>query len=44
MRAGAGRSISASKFTTWVAGQEGGLVAVTTSNGEATTLTAVDTF
>jgi hypothetical protein len=42
VRAGAGHSISASRFTKWLAGKQGGLVAVTTTNGEATTLTAID--
>jgi hypothetical protein len=42
VRAGAGDSISAVKFTKWLAGQEGGLVAVATINGEVTTLTRID--
>ncbi|MEU8613908.1 hypothetical protein AB0C29_38575, partial [Actinoplanes sp. NPDC048791] len=45
VRAGAGDSISASKFTKWLAGkEEGGLVAVTTTDGEVTTLTRIDNF
>ena len=44
VRAGAGQSISASKFTKWLAGEQGRLVAVTTSNGKVTTLTRIDTF
>jgi hypothetical protein len=42
VRAGAGRSISTSKFTEWLAGKQGGLVAITTTNGEVTTLTRID--
>ncbi|PRX21976.1 protein kinase-like protein [Actinoplanes italicus] len=45
VRAGTGQSISASKFTKWLAGkEEGGLVAVTTTGGELTTLTRIDQF
>ncbi|MFC7532935.1 serine/threonine protein kinase [Actinoplanes sp. GCM10030250] len=44
VRAGAGRSISAAKFTKWLAGKPGGLVAVATANGEVTTLTKIDNF
>ncbi|MFC5943450.1 serine/threonine protein kinase [Micromonospora harpali] len=40
--AGAGHSISAATFTKWLAGKQGGLVAVTTTNGEVTTLTKID--
>ncbi len=42
VRAGAGRSISAAKFTKWLTASQGGLVAVTVTNGEATTLTKID--
>jgi hypothetical protein len=42
VRAGAGRSISASTFVKWLAGRQGGLVAVATVNGEVTTLTRID--
>jgi hypothetical protein len=42
VHAGAGHSISSSKFHKWLAEKSGGLVAVTTSNGEATTLTEID--
>ncbi|MFC8849887.1 MULTISPECIES: serine/threonine protein kinase [unclassified Micromonospora] len=39
---GAGHSVSASRFTKWLAGKQGGLVAVTTTDGEVTTLTMID--
>ncbi|MEV4274506.1 serine/threonine protein kinase [Actinoplanes xinjiangensis] len=42
VRAGDGDPISASRFTKWLAGKEGGLVAVATTNGEITTLTRID--
>lgn len=42
VRAGAGHAVSAATFTKWLAGKEGGLVAVTTTNGEVTTLTGID--
>jgi eukaryotic-like serine/threonine-protein kinase len=44
VHAGAGRPISASKFTKWLAGKEGGLVAITTTDGEVTTLTKIENF
>ncbi|MGC4747026.1 serine/threonine protein kinase [Micromonospora sp. DT201] len=42
VRAGAGHSISASEFTKWLAGEQGGLVAVTTTNGDVTTMTKIE--
>ncbi|MDI5940440.1 MULTISPECIES: hypothetical protein [unclassified Micromonospora] len=42
MHAGAGHWISASELTKWLTGKQGGLVAVTTTNGEVTTLTKID--
>ncbi|MFI6160649.1 hypothetical protein ACIA59_11935 [Micromonospora haikouensis] len=42
VHAGAGHWISASELTKWLAGKQGGLVAVTTTNGEVTTLTKID--
>jgi hypothetical protein len=44
VRAGDGKAISASKFTKWLAGKEGGLVAVATTDGEVTTLTRIDNY
>ena len=45
VRAGAGEPISAAEFGKWLAGKEdGGLVAVTTTDGELTTLTRIDAF
>ena len=42
VHAGAGHSISASTLTKWLARKQGGLVAVTTTKGEVTTLTRID--
>ena len=42
VRGGAGHPVSAAKFQKWLAGKSGGLVAVTTSKGEATKMTEID--
>ncbi|WP_433796672.1 serine/threonine protein kinase [Actinoplanes sp. CA-252034] len=43
VQAGAGQSISASELTGWLADQQGGgLVAITVTDGEVTTLTRID--
>jgi serine/threonine protein kinase len=43
VRGGAGHPISASRFHQWLAGKSGGLVAITTREGEAAQLTEIDT-